>query len=171
LSGTFCVSTEPAEVSGWPNQPTNLLDPLGAKPQALFRGTTRGYLGGSGTQRAGVTPTSTDPGVATAFATNARQFGGAIVQIALPGDLAGVATYEGLIASELEVGVDLAPSEFAQRVGTTISAADARGLLRGLGIYIPASIPLGDLSPTLETTPKLSPAQIQQFVEGALKLG
>ena len=109
--------------------------------------------------------------MATAFATHSQQLGETVVQIVPAGDLAGVATYEGLIASELEVGVDLAPSEFAQRAGTEISAADARGLLRDLGIYIPSGILLGDLTPTLETTPKLSPAQIQQFVEGALKVG
>ncbi|MET9259497.1 RHS repeat-associated core domain-containing protein [Amycolatopsis sp. NPDC004079] len=153
------------------NQPTNLTDPLGAKPQALFRGTTRGYPGSEGTQRVGVTPTSTDPGVAATFATHSQQFGEAVVQIALPGDLAGVATYEGYIASEFEVGVDLAPNEFARRISAEIPAADARGLLRDLGIAVPASVSISEISPTLEAMPKLSAAQIQQFVEGALKLG
>nr|WP_208840798.1 RHS repeat-associated core domain-containing protein [Streptomyces sp. 2BBP-J2] len=54
--------------------PYTWCDSLGLAPDGcpnqehLFRGTTRGFDASSGTQESGYTPTSTDPGVATAFA-------------------------------------------------------------------------------------------------------
>ncbi|HEX4723765.1 MAG TPA: hypothetical protein VH333_14705, partial [Pseudonocardiaceae bacterium] len=96
-----------------------------------------------------MTPTSTDPGVATIFATHAGQFGDSVVQIARPGDLAGVSTYSGYIRSELEVGVELSPAEFAARASIEISSDTARAILGRLGIGIPRQIGIEDISPTL----------------------
>ncbi|MFC4035317.1 RHS repeat-associated core domain-containing protein [Streptomyces polygonati] len=138
---------------------------------ALFRGTTRGYRGSPGTQRVGITPTSTDPGVATTFATHSESYGPAVVQIALPGDLSGVATFEGYIPSELEVGVELSPEEFAAQASIEIPSSAARSILGRMGIGIPGSIGVDDLSPTLSMTPKLGPTQIQQFIEEARGYG
>ncbi|MFJ5304863.1 SpvB/TcaC N-terminal domain-containing protein [Streptomyces sp. NPDC088350] len=134
---------------------------------ALFRGTTRGYAGSPGTQRVGITPTTTDPGVATVFGTHAEAFGQSVVQIAQPGDLVGVATHEGYIASELEVGVELSPTEFAARASVEIPTNTARTILQKMGIDIPGRVGIEDISPTLATTPKLTQAQIVQFIKEA----
>ncbi|WP_299538394.1 hypothetical protein [uncultured Streptomyces sp.] len=58
-------------------------DQIGLSPclPHLFRGTTRGFEGSPGVQRHGITPTSSDPGVASVFATQAERFGDAIVEI------------------------------------------------------------------------------------------
>jgi hypothetical protein len=133
----------------------------------VFRGTTKGFDGSAGTQRVGVTPTSSDPGVATIFATHSQQFGDAVVQIASPEDIAGVERFPGYIASEAEVGVDMSPAEFASRASTEIPVGAAREILSGMGIDIPSRIGIGDLSPVLENTPKLTPSQIAQFMEEA----
>jgi hypothetical protein len=94
-----------------------------------------------------------------------------VVQIALPGDLAGVATFEGYIPSELEVGVELSPEEFADRASIEIPSGAARSILGGTGIGMPGRIGIEDLPPTLSMTPKLEPAQIQQFIEEARGYG
>lgn len=133
----------------------------------VFRGTTKGFDGSPGTQRVGVTPTSSDPGVATIFATHSQQFGDAVVQIATPEDIAGAETFPGYIASEAEVGVDMSPAEFASRASTEIPAGAAREILGRMGIDIPSRIGIGDLSPVLENTPKLTPSQVAQFIEEA----
>uniref|UniRef100_UPI00157ADA1E polymorphic toxin-type HINT domain-containing protein n=1 Tax=Streptacidiphilus neutrinimicus TaxID=105420 RepID=UPI00157ADA1E len=133
----------------------------------VFRGTTKGFEGSPGTQRVGITPTSSDPGVAIIFATHSEQFGESVVQIATPGDLAGVPTYEGYIPSEAEVGVELSPGEFAQRASIEIPASAARDILGRMGISIPSRIGIEDLSPLLSTTPKLTPEQVSQFIDEA----
>jgi hypothetical protein len=159
-------------------EPAVVLPPTRAGPTAapvlvhndscpVFRGTTKGFEGSPGTQRVGVTPTSSDPGVATIFATHSQQFGDAVVQIATPEDIAGAETFPGYIASEAEVGVDMSPAEFASRASTEIPVGVARGILSRMGIDIPSRIGIGDLSPVLENTPKLTPSQVAQFIEEA----
>ncbi|WP_395292930.1 hypothetical protein ACF9IK_04475 [Kitasatospora hibisci] len=105
--------------------------------------------------------------MATIFATHSEQFGDAIIQIATPRDLAGVATYEGCIASEAEVGVELSPGDFARRSSIQIPASAARGILSRMGISIPSRIGIDDLSPLLANTPKLTPEQVSQFISEA----
>ncbi|MCX3061561.1 ricin-type beta-trefoil lectin domain protein [Streptomyces beihaiensis] len=138
----------------------------------VFRGTTKGYGGSPGVQRAGVTPTSSDPGVATIFATHSEQYGAdAVVQIAMPEDVAGVESLPGYIAREAEVQLDMPPTEFAGRASIEIPVSHARAILGRMGIGIPRDIGIDDLNPTLEFTPKLTPEQISQFVEEAKNYG
>ncbi|MFJ4678444.1 polymorphic toxin-type HINT domain-containing protein [Kitasatospora sp. NPDC088783] len=139
--------------------------------QPVFRGTTTGFSGSPGTQRVGITPTSSDPGVATIFATHSEQFGDSVVQIATPSDLSGVATYEGYIASEAEVGVELSPGDFARRASIEIPASVARGILGRMGISVPSRIGVEDLSPLLANTPKLTSEQVSQFIGEARAYG
>ncbi|OZV84425.1 hypothetical protein CA850_00760 [Micromonospora echinospora] len=138
----------------------------------VFRGTTRGYEGSPGVQSAGVTPTSSDPGVATIFATHSEQYGShSVVQIALPEDVAGFERYPGYIPREAEVQFDMLPAEFARRASMEIPASTARGILERMGINVPRTIHIDDLNPLLEFTPKLSRNQIAQFVEEARAYG
>ncbi|MEV6610371.1 RHS repeat-associated core domain-containing protein [Kutzneria sp. NPDC051319] len=143
----------------------------GSSDPALFRGTTEGYSGSPGTIDSGFTPTSTDPGVATIFATHAAQYGDAVVQGFLPGTLEGVETASGYIAAEAEVAVNLSAEALSQRASFQISVAAARGILSKIGIDIPGRVALSDLTWTLQEVPKLSAGQIEQFIQGALDIG
>lgn len=137
----------------------------------LFRGTTPDYAGSPGTQRVGITPTSTDPGVATIFATHSESYGAGVVQIAHPGSVSGVPRYPGYIAAEAEVGLEMSPLDFAGRADITIPASAARNILAGMGISIPRRIGIEDLSGLLENTPKLTTDQITAFVQAAANHG
>lgn len=147
-------------------------DPLGLAPYnpddpPLFRGTTEDFDGSPGTQRSGVTPTSTDPGVATIFGTHAESYGESVVRIALPGDVAAVPRYEGYIRAEAEVGLEMSASDFANAASMRIPTSTAREILQDMGVNIPLRIGIEDLSPTLRETPKLTPDQIQRFIDEA----
>ncbi|WP_245880535.1 RHS repeat domain-containing protein [Streptomyces zhaozhouensis] len=153
----------------YPHNPHIWSDPHGLSPCHLFRGTTRGYAGSSGTQRVGITPTSSDPGVATIFATHSAQYGDDVVQIIPTSALDGVPTHAGYIRAEAEVAVELPASELAQRATIEIPSATAREILGDMGIDVPRNVPLDQLSSVLENTPKLSTDQINQFVAEAAR--
>ncbi|WP_157762538.1 putative T7SS-secreted protein [Nocardia yamanashiensis] len=161
--------------NSYPHNPMVWSDPLGLTPEGcdppVFRGTTVGYEGSPGTQRVEVTPTSSDPGVATIFGTHSEQFGEAVVQIARPEDILGVERYLGYIPAEAEVGLGIIPVEFAARASIEIPVSFARSILEEMGIRLPAKIGVDDLSPLLLETPKLSPGQIEHFIERAANYG
>ena len=134
----------------------------------LFRGTSEGFPGSAGLQKVGVTPASQDPLVAAIFATESQNYGRGVVQIATPANLQGVARLEGnvLAAVEREVVLDLLPQEFAKRAGTQITAAEARGILKGMGHTVPSQIrgPAG-VTQALESLPRLTQEEIKLFVK------
>lgn len=138
----------------------------------FFRGTTEGYESES-LMRAGVTPTSTNPAIATQFAIDASRYDkNAVVYIATKANLAGVTFADPNVLSEyeFEVPFNMYPGEFAKSAGITIKAAQAKDILFSMGIELPA-IPAGDLSDVLPKTPQLTFEQINTFVEKALNLG
>ena len=134
-----------------------------------------GYPGSPGMQAAGVTAASTDPAVATVFATgNATTYGKGVVHIATAGDLAGVDILTGgnvsagsLPAIEAEVAVGVPPLQFASQSSVTITAAQGRTILADMGINVPSTVNLGNTTSTLLDIPKLTTAQVQQFVNAA----
>jgi hypothetical protein len=135
-----------------------------------FRGTSAGFPGSQALQEIGVTSVSTDPVVATVFATESNNHGVGVVHIVAARDLAGVRIMPGNVLAEIEreVGVELLPAEFARRARYTISAAQARAILRGMGIIVPSIIrgPAG-VDAALGFVPRLSQEQVQQFVDAA----
>jgi hypothetical protein len=134
---------------------------------ALFRGTSEGFEGGQGALRSGITPASTDPRVAAAFATHAEQFGGGVMHIASPADLAGlkVELGSGYLPYEAEAFVGTTPADFASRAGLTISSGAARGALADMGIYVPGQIgTAGDLTAFLRGGPLMGSEQIAEFL-------
>ncbi|WP_232435675.1 filamentous hemagglutinin N-terminal domain-containing protein [Burkholderia ubonensis] len=151
----------------------------GAAGTTLFRGTTEGYPGNPGLQKIGITPTTNDPAIATVFATGSgTSYGNGIVQVALPADLAGIevsplgnASTSTLAQLESEFAVSVAPSQFTNLASTTITSTQARSILSKMGISVPANIGVGDITSTLQTTPRLTAAQIQQFIQQAKQLG
>ncbi|MFI7340177.1 putative T7SS-secreted protein [Streptomyces sp. NPDC050085] len=160
------------------SNPTLFADPLGLAPvgcpeeEHLFRGTTRGYDASSGTQASGYTPTSTDPGVATAFARHSEQYGEAVVHLIPRSTLDDVATAPGFIRAEAEVGVELSASELAKRASIELPVETAQKILGDMGIHVPKVNSIGGITDALEwDIPKLTPDQISNFVREAYKHG
>ena len=138
----------------------------GSEGVFYFRGTTAGYPGNPGLQKIGVTPASTDPIVATCFATEAEKYGQGVVYIASSKELSGISIGEGnvLASLESEVAINTAPLEFVQRSGITITAEQARMILKDMGINVPSRInnPT-DLQNILKSLPRLNDEQISAF--------
>jgi RHS repeat-associated protein len=141
----------------------------------LFRGTSEGWLGHPSLQKVGISPTSTDPAIATIFAIESTTQGGkGVVHIAASSDLAGV-HFEApntRAEVELEVPVGVSPSEFAQRASITITVEQAREILAGMGIPTPPRI-YGKraIEDAIIDTPRMSPEQTQEFIEQARRVG
>lgn len=142
--------------------------------EAFFRGTNRlrgsgeVFPGSPGVQRAGVTPTSTDPVVATAFATDGENFGAGTLFVASGDDVAGVTRLPGKVraATESEVVFDILPTEFAERAGTEVSAAQARAALGELGVKVPSRFPnVQAATQFVDLSKPLTPEQVQAFLK------
>jgi hypothetical protein len=91
-----------------------------------------------------------------------------VLYIATGEDLQGVTIGTGNVLRKLEaeVGIQISPTEFANRASIIISAAQARGILRKMGINLPSRIDgPSDISYALNTTPRMNAAQIARFVE------
>jgi RHS repeat-associated protein len=134
-----------------------------------FRGTTVGYPGNPVLQRLGLTPTSTQPAVATVFATVAEtEYGGnGVVYIVSSNDLASVLTSPGNdYAYEFEAVFEILPLDFARTASTSVSATGARSILASMGVSIDSRISLSEQTSYLESiTPmSLSKPEIKQFV-------
>jgi hypothetical protein len=146
----------------------------GAKEEVvsyLFRGTSKGFAGNKSTALGGVTPTSSDPGVATIYAIEGKNYGEGVLHIALPEQFIGkevAANVRKTLEQEIVAGVT--PTEFANQSSITISADQARGILKKLGIKIPGRISAEETTRVLLETPKLSKEQINEFYSEASKL-
>jgi hypothetical protein len=118
-------------------------------------------------QEIGVTSVSTDPVVATISATESSGYARGVVHLAAARDLAGAGIIPGNVLAEIEceVGVELRPVEFASRVSHTITAEQARTILREMGMVIPSIIlgPAG-VDAALRSAPRLNQEQVRQFV-------
>lgn len=172
------LTADPLGLTPGPNpvayvlNPHTWSDPLGLSgcPEHLFRGTTRGFEGSPGVQRHGITPTSSDPGVATVFATQAERFGDAVVEIYPRRALQGVPVHEGYIVREAEWPVELSPGELSARASVQVPSTVAREILSEMGVNVPRRVRNEDIDPLLEyDIPKLTPGQITRFVEEAHK--
>lgn len=165
-------------VSAYVANPFTWSDSLGLAPDGcpneehLFRGTTRGFDASSGTQESGYTPTSTDPGVATAFARHSEQYGEAVVQVIPRSALDGVPLESGYIRAEAEVAVGLPASELARRASIHLPSDVAHDILKGMGIHVPQVRTYEGMSDALEwDIPKLTSEQIAQFLSEVYKYG
>jgi RHS repeat-associated protein len=158
--------------------PTSAIDPLGLAPtgcpdeEHLFRGTTREFNASSGAQSAGFTPTSTDPGVATAFARHSEQFGDSIVQLIPRSAIDGVPTSRGVIRAEAEIAVELPATELTNRASVQLPVKMAQEILADMGIHVPRIKSYEGISDALEwDIPKLTAEQVNRFVAEAYKNG
>jgi RHS repeat-associated protein len=148
-----------------------LRGPVKEEVNYLFRGTTAGFEGSKASQTIPITPTSSDPGVATIFSIAASKNGKGILQIALPSDLGNVSYGANVLQTlEKEIGVRLKPADFAAKASITITTDQARSILKGLGVDLPAKISISELSNVIKRTPKLSQSQVSQFYKKAAEI-
>jgi hypothetical protein len=138
----------------------------------FFRGTSEGFEGNKSHQDIGVTPTSSDPVVATIIGIESNNYGKGVLHIALPKDLQGVAYMggQGLENMEREIGLAIKPIEFAEKAEVTISSEQARGILKKMGIDLPRRIQKIDITPTIKNTRRLTETETEMFYLEALKL-
>ena len=135
----------------------------------LFRGTTEGFTGGPGIQSAGLTPTTDNPAVATAFATRGLQFNSdAVVLVDGSGASIVPADIPRRLPNESEFPLEILPSDFAASASASIPVQDARVILNSMGISVPGSISdTSSLREVLSGLPQMSPAQVQEFIRRA----
>lgn len=140
-----------------------------AADYSLFRGTHSGYAGNRTTLQLGITPTTTDPLVATAFATAAESFGEGVVHVVSGRSLGGVTLMKGNALAELEaeIGVELLPVNFAEAADTSVPVGAARAILKELGLPMPTRLRLDELQDYLHATPRLTPEQVRAFIRAA----
>jgi RHS repeat-associated protein len=142
--------------------------PVKEEVHYLFRGTTEGFEGSNASQQIPITPTSSDPGVATIFSIAASKNGKGIFQIALPSDLGNVTYSTNVLQTmEKEIGVGIKPADFTTKTKITITTDQARSILNVFHIKLPSKITLGDISNLLKSTPRLSQEQISEFYKRA----
>jgi RHS repeat-associated protein len=146
--------------------------PIKEEFKYLFRGTSEGFEGSAAVQKAGYTPTSVDPAIATVFATLAKNYGKGELQIALTENLQGVGYDGNVMASvEREIALNMKPAEFATKISLKISADQARQILSEMGIKIPTKInSLGEVTEIIKTTPKMTQGQIDEFYKKATSI-
>lgn len=136
----------------------------------LFRGTTADWPGNPSLQRAGVSPTSTNPAMATNFAIESSRFGDGVIHI-VNGGRVPLTAGNVLSHLEAEVVVNLPPNVLAARAELTITVGQARQILRELGIDTPPSLAGKEaLRQAVATTTSMSPEQIAAFVARARAL-
>src|SRR5579872_4122419 len=136
----------------------------------LFRGTTEGWPGAQTSQQLPVTPTSSDPLVATLFAIRCRRFGKAIVLVARRDAFASQMTPNVLGESECEVPLPLPPPEFAKSAIIKIGVEEAMRILASMGFDLPGALPDNSalsaaISESHSRRIRLSSEQIGYFVE------
>lgn len=132
----------------------------------LYRGTSSGWPGNPVLSDLRITPTTTDPLVATLFAVECQRFGKGIVlgcRRSMVERLMGPSNV--LSAIESEVVIDVAPLEFVERFAEWIIGVDqARTALVEMGLDVPAFI--GDkrvLDDWLCRSTRLDAAAIAEF--------
>lgn len=146
------------------------VDVFGLDGNFLFRGTTEGYLGGRATQEIGITPTSTDPRIATIFANNSSKHGTAIVQIFNKEDIDSSKILErNTFDFEKEVGINMLPNDLSKLSSLQISAKDATSILREMGYNIPSNPSLDQLSSIFKELEAMDDKKINDFVDKAKK--
>jgi hypothetical protein len=140
----------------------------------LFRGTTEGFPGNPVLQKLGITPASVDPLVATVFGLEGKNKGKAILAFGSRTSFESGEIDLGNVRRTLEreVQVDLPPHEFEKRAQSTISIDKSRKILKDMGVAdLPASVHSSDDgTQILNSTPRLNPEQIQEFLKRAAEV-
>lgn len=134
----------------------------------LFRGALPSKSFDSPYEGIGVTPTSTDPIVATLFACRYRMRGPAVILISLKSDYNELLDGPNLssFGYELAVNIDLPPDEFERRCLCQVPVELSLQVLREMGYSVPSKIADHDgLAQSLQQTPRMYFEQITTYVE------
>lgn len=126
------------------------------------------YQGNASLQRAGVTPASTDPLVATLFGTEANQHGNGVIYIIRGSDLDGINVSDGNVLRdlELEVSIEALPVEVYDRAYAMINVGQAQDVLKEMGFDVPSVISdIKELDFQLHNTPRLTSSDIKKFLD------
>ncbi len=136
----------------------------------LFRGTSTGFPGNPVLQRLEITPASTDPLVATVFSLESKAKGGDAVVLnggmrEFGGGDIDLRNVRSIL--EREVQVNGSPTQFAAVASNRIPADVARQVLGEMGVAdLPPVIGSSEQATRiLESTPRLTPVQIQEFLQ------
>ncbi len=132
----------------------------------LFRGTTLGWPGNKCLEKLNLTPTSTDPLVATLFALECNRHGAGIVYFArweIFRDRIGGSNV--LARQECEIALSLLPLEFADAANGNIDALEVRKILLSMGFQVPEAIAdRGFLSASInQSNRRLTLAELHHF--------
>lgn len=112
------------------------------KPEHLYRGTTRGWLGNPCCQAERFTCTSRDPIVATIFAVHCRNHGGsAVLHIFRVAEDWTFGSPNRFAQLELEEVVGFTPAELERKAWRTLDVDRALAILKGMGILLPSRLP------------------------------
>lgn len=113
-----------------------------------------------------MTPTSTDPRIATLFGTEASRYGEGVVHILEPQDLAGIRREPANFLGELEKEVVLAvpPLETEAAASLTVPVEQARSALADLGHPLPRTVTLRTLSSDIRELPPAQNDLADQFI-------
>jgi hypothetical protein len=174
------------------NNPATLVDPGGHKPKLLSgwptgpeplnttvcRGTSdfdyENPRLAALNRNKGMTPSTTDPIVATIFGLRGQEYGEGVVMCATPDDMEGVMTGTGGVLSgiENEIALQMRPSEFSARASVKITAQQARALIQQLfGYVLPSRIYNdGDLDYYVRNRPALTSQDMLLFYRTAYEL-
>jgi hypothetical protein len=141
---------------------------MAIQPPFLYRGTTVGWPGKEVLQQLGLTPTTSDPVVATLFSLWSARYGEAILEVCQFSDVAGLigpANWHSRV--ECEVVIAVPPAEFTTKfVIATVPAQTARRLLAEIGIELaPGFTNLDDFRLRLEGSARLDERKIAVFDE------
>lgn len=132
----------------------------------LYRGTTPDWPGSKGLQAIRVTPTTSDPLVATLFGLECLRFGPAIVQMCNQAAVSSLLEPANVLADlEKEVAVGLPPDEFTRRFAESfLPVLVARDILAELGFELPPTVANKvALQGLLKSTPRLRSEDIAVF--------
>jgi hypothetical protein len=132
----------------------------------LYRGTTPHWPGSEPLRTLRITPTSTDPLVATIFALECLRFGPAVVQIVLREAVADRIDQPNVLSAlEREVVLAMPPEEFSRdHACLQVSAYEAREVLAEIGYELPVSMANKQVFQTLiATSARLRQTDIREF--------
>jgi len=138
----------------------------------IFRGTSVGFEGNAAQKALGISPGSTDPAVATMFATQSENYGEGILYISNTRLLGQVGlTANVLKETEIEVAAKIKPADYAKYAQGYITASEARSILKSIGVEVPSRISRNtNISTLLEGRTKMTKEQIDKFTTKALEI-
>ncbi|WP_128755187.1 hypothetical protein [Aquimarina sediminis] len=136
----------------------------------IFRGTSQNF-GGKGNAAVGITSTSVDPASSVIFGLNSDYLSGGkgVLKVSDVNSLKNVDLgFPNILSkSEMELALEISPSNFSNYVTKEIPIEQARQALKNFGIDLPSSSSfktVEDVAYYIENTRKLTPKEVTEFM-------